>query len=126
MAQTMIESKDILDLCDRFQSSLVPLDMHVLRQRDNGLICQSTDAVGREMHISDETVRTIEHRALDALAHGLDLEAAGQAITRDAPGQVLPAAHGSPNVRRQRPDRDGRRLDRPPRRATDRGHTCAS
>jgi hypothetical protein len=81
MAQTMIESKDILDRCDRFPSSRVPLDMHVLRQRDNGLICQSTDAVGREMHISDETVRTIAHRALDTIAHGLDLEANGQAIT---------------------------------------------
>jgi hypothetical protein len=33
MAQTMIESQDILDRCDRFQSSLVPLDIHILRQR---------------------------------------------------------------------------------------------
>jgi hypothetical protein len=81
MAQTMIESQDMLDRCDRFHSSRVPLDRHVLRQRDHGLICQSTDAVGRAMPISDETVRTIAHRALDALAHGLDLEAAGQAIT---------------------------------------------
>jgi hypothetical protein len=81
MAQTMIESQDMLDLCDRFQSSRVPLDMHVLRQRDNGLICQSTDTVGREMPISDETVRTIEHCALDAIAHGLDLESNGQDIT---------------------------------------------
>jgi hypothetical protein len=81
MAQTMSESQDILDRCDRLQSSLVPLDMHILRQRDNSLIFQSTDAVGREMHISDETVRTIENRALDAIAHGLDLEANGQAIT---------------------------------------------
>jgi hypothetical protein len=34
----MIESKDVLALCARFQEFLVPLDMHVLRQRDNGLI----------------------------------------------------------------------------------------
>jgi hypothetical protein len=77
----MIERKDVLALCARFQEFLVPLDIHVLRQRDNGLIVKSTYAIGREMHISDETVRTIEHRALDAIAHGLDLEAAGQAIT---------------------------------------------
>jgi hypothetical protein len=81
MAQTMLENKDILDRCDRFPSSRVPLDMHALRQRDNGRIFQSTDAVGREMHISEETVRTIEHRALDAIAHGLDLEANGQDVT---------------------------------------------
>jgi hypothetical protein len=102
MAQTMIESQDMLDRCDRLQSSRVPLDMHVLRQRDNGLICQSTYAVGREMHISDETVRTIEHRALDALAHGLDLGGGWSGHHPDAPGQVRPAAGGSPNVRRQR------------------------
>jgi hypothetical protein len=76
----MIERKDVLALCARFQEFLVPLDIHVLRQRDNGLIFQSTYAVGREMHISDETVRTIEHRALDAIAHGLDLEASGQVL----------------------------------------------
>src|SRR6266545_5723354 len=77
----IIESKDVLALCDRFQEFLVPLDIHVLRQRYNGLIVKSTYAVGREMHISDETVRTIENRALDAIAHGLDLESNGQDIT---------------------------------------------
>jgi hypothetical protein len=77
----MIESKDILALCDRFESYLVPLDIHVLRQRYNGQTFKSTYAVGREMRISDETVRTIENRALDAIAHCLDLEAAGQTIT---------------------------------------------
>jgi hypothetical protein len=77
----MIESKDILALCDRFKAHLLPLDIHVLRQRYNGETFKSTYAVGREMHISDETVRTIENRALDAIAHCLDLEAAGQAIT---------------------------------------------
>lgn len=77
----MIEAKYILSLCDRFESYLVPLDIHVLRQRYNGQTFKSTYAAGREMHISDETVRTIENRALDALAHCLDLEAAGQDIT---------------------------------------------
>jgi hypothetical protein len=77
----MIESKDILTLCDRFEPYLVPLDIHILRRRYNGRTFKSTGAVGREMHIADETVRTIENRALDAIAHCLDLEAAGQAIT---------------------------------------------
>jgi hypothetical protein len=77
----MIESKDILALCGRFESYLVPLDIHVLRQRYNGQTFKSTYAVGRDMGISDETVRTIENRALDAIAHCLDLEAAGHAIT---------------------------------------------
>jgi hypothetical protein len=77
----MIEAKDILALCDRFEPYLVPLDIHVLRQRYNGQTFKSTYVVGREMHISDETVRTIENRALAVLAHGLDLEANDQAIT---------------------------------------------
>jgi hypothetical protein len=77
----MIESKDILALCDRFEPYLLPLDIHVLHQRYNGQTFRLTYAVGREMGISDETVRTIENRALDAIAHCLDLEAAGQAIT---------------------------------------------
>jgi hypothetical protein len=77
----MIESKDILALCDRFEPYLIPLDIHILRQRYNGQTFKSTYTVGREMRISDETVRTIENRALDAIAHCLDLEAAGQAIT---------------------------------------------
>jgi hypothetical protein len=77
----MIESKDILALCDRFDAYLLPLDIHILRQRYNGQTFKSTYAVAREMHISDETVRTIENRALDAIAHCLDLEDAGQAIT---------------------------------------------
>jgi hypothetical protein len=77
----MIECRDILLLCDRFERFLLPLDIHVLRQRYNGQTFKSTYAVGRDMGISDETVRTIENRALDAIAHCLDLEAAGQAIT---------------------------------------------
>jgi hypothetical protein len=55
--------------------------MPILRPCYNGLIVKSTYAVGRAMRISDETVRTIEHRALDTIAHGLDLESNGQAIT---------------------------------------------
>jgi hypothetical protein len=77
----MIESKDVLALCARSQEFLVPLDMLILRPCYNGLIVKSTYAVGRAMRISDETVRTIEHRALDTIAHGLDLESNGQAIT---------------------------------------------
>ena len=77
----MIECKDILALCDRFERYLVPLDMYVLRQRYNGQTFKSTYAVGREMGISDETVRTIENRALDSLAYCLDLEANDQEIT---------------------------------------------
>ena len=57
------------------------LDIHVLRQRYNGQRYKSTYAVGREMGLSDETVRTIEARALDALSHCLDLEENGQMIT---------------------------------------------
>jgi hypothetical protein len=41
----MSERKDVLALCARFQEFLVPLDIHVLRQRDNGLIFQSTYVV---------------------------------------------------------------------------------
>jgi len=77
----MIEAKYILSLCDRFEPYLVPLDIHVLRQRYNGQTFKSTYDVGRDMRLSDETVRTIENRALDALAHCLDLEANGQPIT---------------------------------------------
>src|SRR4029453_3437284 len=77
----MIEAKDILTPCDRFEPYLIALDVHVLRQRYNGQTFKSTYAVGRDMGLSDETVRTIENRALDAIAHGLDLEANGQAIT---------------------------------------------
>ncbi len=77
----MIEAKYILSLCDRFEPYLVPLDIHILRQRYNGQTFKSTYAVGRDMGISDETVRTIENRALDAIAHCLDLEANDQDIT---------------------------------------------
>ena len=76
----MIQCKDILALCDRFEAYLMPLDIHVLRQRYNGKVFKSTYAVARDMGISDETVRTIENRALDALAHCIDLEEAGQPI----------------------------------------------
>src|SRR5919108_28536 len=77
----MIECQDILALCDRFEAYLPPLDIHVLRQRYNGQAFKSTGTVGKDMGLSDETVRTIENRALDALAHCLALEQAGQAIT---------------------------------------------
>ncbi len=77
----MIEAKHILSLCDRFERYLVPLDIHVLRQRYNGDTFKSTYTVGREMGISGETVRTIENRALGALSQCLDLESNGQDIT---------------------------------------------
>lgn len=76
----MIECKDILALCDRFQGYLSPLDIHILRQRYNGKILKSTVAVARDMHLSDETVRTIEHRALAMLDYCLQSEANGQPI----------------------------------------------
>jgi hypothetical protein len=77
----MIACQDILALCDRSQPYLVPLDIHILRRRYNGHTFLSTYAVAAEMHISAETVRTIENRTLDAMAHCLDLESNGQAIT---------------------------------------------
>jgi len=77
----MIESKDVLALCDHFGQYLLPLDIHVLPQRYNAETFRSTYAVAREMHISDETVRTIENRTLDAIVQCLDLAAAGQDIT---------------------------------------------
>jgi hypothetical protein len=77
----MIECKDILSLCDRFEAYLMPLDIHILCQRYNRKTLKSTYAVGREMGLSDETMRPIENRALAALDHCLDVEADGQAIT---------------------------------------------
>jgi hypothetical protein len=77
----MIEAKYIFSLCDRFESYLVPLDIHILRQRYNGETFKSTYAVAQDMGISDETVRTIENRALAAIAHCLDLEANDPDIT---------------------------------------------
>jgi hypothetical protein len=56
----MIEGKDLLSLWDRFEAYLIPLGIHVLRQRSNGKARKSTDAVGRDMGISDETVRVCE------------------------------------------------------------------
>src|SRR5262245_8354857 len=97
----MIECKDILDLCHRFAAYLTPLDIHVLRRRYNGNVMLSIYALGREMGISDETVRTIENRALDALDHCLTLEAYGQPITPDAPGQVVSPARRQPDLRRE-------------------------
>jgi hypothetical protein len=82
-----IESKDILALCDRFEPFLVPLEIHVLRRRYNGQTFLSTYAVAREMGISDETVRTIENRALASIAYCLDLEANGQDITPMRPAK---------------------------------------
>jgi hypothetical protein len=77
----MMECKDVLALCDRFEDYLMPLDIHILRQRYNGKVLKSTYAAARDMGISDETVRTIENRAaLDAIDHCVDLEAAGQPI----------------------------------------------
>jgi DNA-directed RNA polymerase sigma subunit (sigma70/sigma32) len=80
----MIECKDVLALCDRFEAYLMPLDVHVLRRRYNGQTLMSTYAVGCEMGVSDETVRTIENRALYALAHCLGLEANGRPSPRCA------------------------------------------
>jgi hypothetical protein len=90
----MIECKYILDLCKRFESYLMPFDIHILRQRYNGKIFKSTYMIGREMGISDETVRTYENRALDAISHCLDLEASNQSITpmRYAKSFLQPAA----------------------------------
>ena len=76
----MSEGQDMLSLGDRCEDDLMPLDSHVLRQRSNGNVRKSTDAVARDMGLSDETVRTMENRALDALAHCLDLQANGQEI----------------------------------------------
>ena len=45
---------------DRCEEDLMPLDIHVLRQRSNGKALKSTDAVGRDMGMSDETVRVCE------------------------------------------------------------------
>ena len=64
----MIEARDILQLCDRFEPYLMPLDLYILRQRYNGRTFKSTYKVGAEMGLSDETVRRIEHRALGLLA----------------------------------------------------------
>jgi hypothetical protein len=76
----MIECQDILEMCDMFEAYLMPLDIHVLRQRYNGQTLKSTYAVAKEMGISDETVRTVENRALEALAHCLHLQANHQRI----------------------------------------------
>jgi hypothetical protein len=76
----MIECKYILSLCDRFEDYLMPLDIHILRQRYNGRVLKSTYAVARDMGLSSETVRTIENRALTDLARCLDLEANSQEI----------------------------------------------
>jgi hypothetical protein len=73
----MIECRDILALCDRFQDYLMPLDIHILRQRYNGKVLKSTYTVAREMGIADETVRTMGNRALAARHHSLSLEAHG-------------------------------------------------
>src|SRR5262245_59724495 len=77
---SMIEAKYILELCDLFQDYLMPLDIHILRQRYNGKTLKSTYTVAKEMGISDETVRTIENRALEALTHCLHLQANDQRI----------------------------------------------
>jgi hypothetical protein len=76
----MIEAKDILTLCDRFNRYLIPLDIYVLRQRYNGKVLKNTYAVARDMGLAAETVRTIENRALEVLAHCLNLEANGQEL----------------------------------------------
>jgi hypothetical protein len=76
----MIECRYILSLCDLFEDYLMPLDIHILRQRYNGKVLKSTYTVAKEMGLSDETVRTIENRALEALAHCLRLQANDQEI----------------------------------------------
>jgi hypothetical protein len=57
----MIEGKDLLTLCSHLDGYLMPLHMHVLRQRSDGQTCKSTIALANEMGISDVTVRLIEH-----------------------------------------------------------------
>jgi hypothetical protein len=73
----MIECTDILAFCDRYEPYRMPLDIDILCQRYNGKVLKSICAVALDMGLSDETVRTIENCALDAIAHFLDLEAAG-------------------------------------------------
>jgi hypothetical protein len=50
----------MLSLGDRCEAELRPLDIHVLRQCSNGKTFTSTDAVGRDMGMSDEIVRVCE------------------------------------------------------------------
>jgi hypothetical protein len=76
----MIEGQDMLSLCDRFEDYLMPPDIHILRQRYSGQVLKSTDAVARDMGLSDATVRPMENRALEALAHCLHLQANDQEI----------------------------------------------
>jgi DNA-directed RNA polymerase sigma subunit (sigma70/sigma32) len=83
----VIECKDILSLCDRFEGYLMPLDVYILRQRYNGQTLKSTYTVAKDMGISDETVRRIENQALEALAHCRDLEGPRPGDRRHAPGK---------------------------------------
>jgi hypothetical protein len=76
----MSEGQDMLSLGDRFEDDLMPLDIHILRQCYNGKVLKSTYAVARDMGLSDESVRAIESRALEALAHCLHLQANDQKI----------------------------------------------
>jgi hypothetical protein len=41
----MIEARHILQLCDRFEPYLMPLDIYILRQRYNGQTFKSTYTV---------------------------------------------------------------------------------
>lgn len=77
----MIECKEILALCDRFEAYLTPLSIHILRLRYNGKELLLPKVVGQRLKISDERVRQLEDRALRDLAYCLDMEANNQPIT---------------------------------------------
>lgn len=77
----MPEANDILALVARFTASLTPLDCDVLRQRDHGRVYRPTREVAARRRVSRETVRTIENRALEALADCVALAEAGRKIT---------------------------------------------
>jgi hypothetical protein len=76
----MLTEQDILALCDRYERYLLPIEAYILRQRYNGRVEKSTYTVGREMGLSDETIRLIENRALALLAEYIQAESTGQAI----------------------------------------------
>jgi hypothetical protein len=77
----VIECKDILALCDRFESYLLPHVIKVLRLRYNGKTLMSPKTVGKIIGLSGENTRRLEKIGLRQLSHCLDLEANGQAIT---------------------------------------------
>jgi hypothetical protein len=118
-AIVMIECRYILSLCDLFEDYLMPLDIHILRQRYNGKVLKSTYTVAKEMGLSDETVRTIENRALEALAHCLRLQANDQEIEPLRLAKAIQAAGGQPGLPRPVALGVVRWLHRAPGRAAD-------